>query len=89
MAAILIKIGALTLKTLAKPLSSHFTQYVMNHSTLRAYVIGAAQVPHSHILVDTQTPLTPDRPNYYPSMHDDVILHVLYLGTGLGGHLYP
>lgn len=44
MAAILVKIGALALKTLAKPLSTHFTKYVMEHPTMRAYVINAAQV---------------------------------------------
>ena len=44
MAAILVKIGALALKTVAKPLSSHFTKYVMGHPTARDYVIGISQV---------------------------------------------
>ena len=44
MAAILVKIGALALKTLAKPLSTHFTKYVMSHPIAAKHVIRMSQV---------------------------------------------
>jgi hypothetical protein len=46
MATILFKVGALTLKTVSKPLATKFEQYVMGHPTLRAKVIAAANVLH-------------------------------------------
>ncbi|GAX82960.1 hypothetical protein CEUSTIGMA_g10387.t1 [Chlamydomonas eustigma] len=46
MAAILVKVGSLALKTLAKPLSNYFTAYVMGHPEARQYAITAAQAMH-------------------------------------------
>ena len=44
MAAILLNIGTLALRSMAKPLSGHFTNYVMGQPTARDYVIGISQV---------------------------------------------
>ncbi|KAF5837760.1 optic atrophy 3 protein-domain-containing protein [Dunaliella salina] len=46
MAAILAKIGALALKTAAKPLSSRFQAYVMEHPVARQKAVKAAQWMH-------------------------------------------
>mmetsp|Transcript_31258 Transcript_31258/g.79716 ORF Transcript_31258/g.79716 Transcript_31258/m.79716 type:complete len:188 (-) Transcript_31258:359-922(-) len=46
MAAIFIKVGALALKTLAKPLSNRFQAYVMSHPQARQKAITAAQWTH-------------------------------------------
>lgn len=43
MAAILVKVGALALKTLAKPLSSRFQDFVMQHPVARDQAVKAAQ----------------------------------------------
>ncbi len=42
----LFKVGALTLKTVSKPLATKFEQYVMGHQTLRTKVIAAANFLH-------------------------------------------
>lgn len=44
MAALLIKVGALMMKTLAKPLAVRFEGWVMGHPVARQHVIKAAQV---------------------------------------------
>ena len=46
MATLLFKVGALTLKTVSKPLATKFEQYVMGHPTLRKQVIAAANFLH-------------------------------------------
>mmetsp|Transcript_23473 Transcript_23473/g.51528 ORF Transcript_23473/g.51528 Transcript_23473/m.51528 type:complete len:185 (+) Transcript_23473:144-698(+) len=46
MAALVIKVGALLLKTLAKPLSTRFQNYVMEHPLAREQAVKAAQVVH-------------------------------------------
>ena len=46
MATLLFKVGALTLKTVSKPLATRFEQYVMGHPTLRKQVIAAANFLH-------------------------------------------
>eukprot|EP00955_Chlamydomonas_euryale_P094193 364837-Chlamydomonas_euryale.AAC.11 len=44
MAALVFKLGALVLRTVAKPLGNRFQAYIMDHPTARVYAIGAAQV---------------------------------------------
>ena len=46
MATMLFKVGALTLKTVSKPLATRFEQYVMGHPKLRTKVIAAANFLH-------------------------------------------
>lgn len=46
MAALLFKVGALALKTLAKPLGSRFEKWAMTHPVARRSVINASQVLH-------------------------------------------
>ncbi|KAI3434916.1 hypothetical protein D9Q98_002970 [Chlorella vulgaris] len=46
MAALLFKVGLLTLKTAAKPLASRFEKLVLNHPVWRARVIEMAQLVH-------------------------------------------
>ncbi|KAG1674575.1 hypothetical protein FOA52_001824 [Chlamydomonas sp. UWO 241] len=46
MAALVVKVGALVLRTLAKPLGTRFQAYVMEHPTARDYAIAAAQRLH-------------------------------------------
>lgn len=43
-AALLIKVGALLLKTMAKPLSTRFEKWVMSHPVARQRIVHAAQV---------------------------------------------
>jgi len=43
MAALVIKVGALALKALAKPLGERFQRFVLAHPTARGHVIRAAQ----------------------------------------------
>ena len=44
MAALVFKVGALALKTLAKPLGDRFRNWVMTHPQYRQTVLSAAQV---------------------------------------------
>lgn len=44
MAALVFKVGALALKTLAKPLGDRFKNWVMTHPNYRQTVLSAAQV---------------------------------------------
>lgn len=44
MAALVFKVGALALKTLAKPLGDRFKNWVMTHPQYRQTVLSAAQV---------------------------------------------
>lgn len=44
MATILLNIGTLALRSMAKPLSGHFTKYVMGQPMARDYVIAMSQV---------------------------------------------
>jgi hypothetical protein len=44
MAALLVKVGTVLLKQLAKPLSSRFQAYVMSHPVARTHAINASQV---------------------------------------------
>lgn len=44
MAALVFKVGALALKTLAKPLGDRFKNWVMMHPQYRQNVLRAAQV---------------------------------------------
>uniref|UniRef100_A0A7R9V0X5 OPA3-like protein n=1 Tax=Chlamydomonas euryale TaxID=1486919 RepID=A0A7R9V0X5_9CHLO len=46
MAALVFKLGALVLRTVAKPLGNRFQAYIMDHPTARVYAIGAAQRLH-------------------------------------------
>lgn len=46
MAALLFKVGALALKTLAKPLGSRFEKWAMTHPVARQQIINASQVMH-------------------------------------------
>lgn len=46
MAAVLFKVGALALKTLAKPLGDRFQRWVMSHPTARTPVIAMARRLH-------------------------------------------
>jgi hypothetical protein len=44
MATLVVKLGALALKTLAKPLSSRFQAWVIEHPIARQHAVRAAQV---------------------------------------------
>lgn len=44
MAALVFKVGALAMKTLAKPLGDRFKNWVMKHPQYRQTVLTAAQV---------------------------------------------
>ena len=44
MAALLVKVGSVLLKQLAKPLSSQFQAYIMSHPVSRNHAINASQV---------------------------------------------
>jgi hypothetical protein len=44
MAALILKVGTLALKQLAKPFAERFQSYVMSHPTARKHVISASQV---------------------------------------------
>lgn len=46
MAALLFKVGALALRTLAKPLGGRFQSWVMSHEGARRHVISMAQAVH-------------------------------------------
>lgn len=46
MAALLFKVGALALKTLAKPVANRFQKWALSHPTYRQRIIGIAQGFH-------------------------------------------
>jgi uncharacterized membrane protein YbaN (DUF454 family) len=48
MAALVFKVGALAMKTLAKPLGDRFKNWVMTHPQYRQTVLSAAQVGMAH-----------------------------------------
>lgn len=47
MSSLLTKVGALVLRTLAKPLGSRFEKYVMEHPRAREWAVAVAQVRKS------------------------------------------
>jgi hypothetical protein len=52
MAALVFKVGALAMKTLAKPLGDRFKNWVMTHPQYRQTVLTAAQVGYAKQAVE-------------------------------------